>query len=93
LQQQPRIPAENHNTNCPPGHQAALLHQLFKFTSFLLFYLSAGERLWLVGDTESLGQWDAAKAAKMKWGEGHTWSVSLAFPQGTSVTYKVRMLA
>jgi hypothetical protein len=49
----------------------------------------AGERLWLVGDAEVLGNWDAGKAAKMKWGEGHTWSVSLPFPQGTKVTYKV----
>uniref|UniRef100_A0A383WFW8 CBM20 domain-containing protein n=1 Tax=Tetradesmus obliquus TaxID=3088 RepID=A0A383WFW8_TETOB len=47
-----------------------------------------GERLWLVGSSEALGDWDAAKAAKMKWGEGHTWSVSLPFPVGTTVTYK-----
>jgi hypothetical protein len=55
--------------------------------------LFAGERLWLVGDGESLGNWDAAKAAKMKWSEGHTWSVSLPFEQGAKVTYKVRSAA
>jgi hypothetical protein len=25
----------------------------------------AGERLWLVGDGDALGNWDAAKAAKL----------------------------
>jgi hypothetical protein len=44
-----------------------------------------------VGDGDALGNWDAAKAAKMKWSEGHTWSVSLPFVPGTKVTYKVRL--
>ncbi|KAF6255010.1 hypothetical protein COO60DRAFT_257917 [Scenedesmus sp. NREL 46B-D3] len=47
-----------------------------------------GERLWLVGDADALGCWDAAAGAAMKWGEGHIWSVSLPFEQGTTVAYK-----
>ncbi|KAF6250694.1 hypothetical protein COO60DRAFT_1705544 [Scenedesmus sp. NREL 46B-D3] len=47
-----------------------------------------GERLWLVGDDGSLGSWDAAAAVKLKWSEGHIWSVTLPFKQGTKVAYK-----
>jgi hypothetical protein len=32
----------------------------------MMFRVSAGGRLWLVGDGEALGNWDASKASQLR---------------------------
>ena len=45
-------------------------------------HLQFGEHLRVVGSCPQLGGWDPAAAPALEWGEGDTWTGSLALPPG-----------
>ncbi len=48
-----------------------------------------GESVKAVGNVAELGDWDINKGAKLKWSEGHVWSITTTIPVGKEVNFKV----
>jgi hypothetical protein len=63
------------------------------FVTFWLHYRAEfGQRICIVGNTDSLGSWVLRNGPEMKWGEGHKWSVTVEVPAGGIVEYKYVVL-
>jgi len=51
----------------------------FSITFNLNFRCNYGNTIYVVGNTEALGNWDANKGLKLNWSEGHFWSKKVMF--------------
>lgn len=52
-----------------------------------------GQQFSVTGDEELFGAWAPEAAIPMQWSEGHIWTVELDLSVGTSVEYKVVLMA
>jgi len=51
-----------------------------------------GQNVYVVGDLPQLGEWQERSAIKMRWTEGHIWTVTLPLPAGVPFHYKYVVL-
>ena len=49
-----------------------------------------GEEARIVGNIPELGSWDVFRAPKMRWNDGHVWSLELDLPTDGEIEFKVR---
>ena len=70
------------------AHSSSACHVTF----WLQYQAAFGQRISVVGSTESLGGWVLRNGAELEWGEGHRWSVTVEVPAGGIVEYKYVVL-